>query len=257
MVYLDTAQLAVHLKGNEPTFHVQGRHNVQVCARIVQSQPARSRHHAQRTQRPIACFHLQLSHITRCPARDEQAGRCTMRVIPSQFDGHTLTSEACLDRRALRKNAAARNHQAGAPACRGQRDAAQTLDRDFGYTQGRDAPHFEDQVAQQRRRLALGWALETGIGCTKIDAQSARQNHHTMHTCSSGGKRNRHIAQRAPAARRQRRNRCRWLAGEIVGGSGAQVLHVKTVRRHLGRFPESMPRPAQSDDDAFRTHDWL
>ena len=203
------------------------------------------------------CIHLQLSHITRCPAGDEQAGRCTVRVIAAQFDEHALTSEACLDRRAFRQNAAARDHQAGAPARRGHRDAAQALDRNLGYAQGRGAPHFEDQVAQKRRWLALGWALKSGIGRTKIEAQSARQNHHAVHARSSGCKRNRHLAQRTPAAQRQRRNRCRWRAEEIVGGSGAQVFHVKTVCRHLGRFPESMPRPTQSHDDAFRAHDRL
>jgi hypothetical protein len=254
MVHFQPAQLAVDLKGNAPSFHVERGHQVQVGARLIQSHPARLRQDTKRTQGQIACLHLQVSHITRRPARDAQTWGCALGIAPAQFHGHALPSEAGFDRRVFGENAAAGDRQAGPPPGRGHRHAPHPSGRDLGQTQGCGGAHFDDQVAQQGRLRTLGCASEAGLRRAEIDPQSARQNHRPMHARPLYGKRNRCFAQSTPSARRKGRGRGRRPAEEIVGGSDAQVFDIKTFRRHLGRFPESMPRSAQSHDDTFRTH---
>ena len=76
MVHLQPAKLAVHLKSNPHSLHVEGRHHVEVGTRLRQSQPARLRDDVKRTQGPIARLHLQVGHIPRRPAEDAQARGC-------------------------------------------------------------------------------------------------------------------------------------------------------------------------------------
>jgi len=52
-----TGSRFAYLKGDAATFHIQGRHDVQVGTRIIQSQSARLCHHTKGMQRPIAGIH--------------------------------------------------------------------------------------------------------------------------------------------------------------------------------------------------------
>jgi len=81
-----------------------------------------------------------------------------VRVIPAQFDGHALTSEACLDRSRLPPERRRQDHQAGTPAVAATGMPRKLSIATLGYAQGRGAPHFGGPSRAETRRLALSCA---------------------------------------------------------------------------------------------------